>query len=83
MKSAIQDIKTSLSHWGISNIKICGFRSQAIHWSDVNQKNKHNVQQKLIKIANSLKQPPHPQIKTKAMFMIMRVTQLKKWSKGL
>ena len=80
MKSAIQDIKTSLSHWGISNIKICGFRSQAIHWSDVNQKNKHNVQQKLIKIANSLKQPPHPQIKTKAMFMIMRVTQLKKWS---
>ena len=40
---------------------------------------KHN-QQKLIKIANSLKQTPHPQIKTKAMFMMMRFIQLKKWS---
>ena len=80
MKRAIKDIKVSLSHYGISNIKTCGFRSQAIHWNEVNQKNKQNVQQKLIQIANSLKQTPHPQIKTKAMFMMMRFIQLKKWS---
>lgn len=79
MKSTIKDIKTSLSHWGISNIKTCGFRSQAIHWNEVNEKNKQNIQKKLIHIAHSLKQP-HITIKTKIMFMMMRFMQIKKWS---
>ena len=53
MRSAIKDIKTCLSYWGISYIKTLGFAVQATGWEEITEKNREKIENKIQKLANT------------------------------
>lgn len=74
MKSAIKDISTALSYWGVSWIKSYGAALQASNWEQVSSDKKAKIERdasKLAKIAVSAK--VKTSIKTKALFSMMRM----------
>ena len=80
-KSAIKDIKTALTYWGISDIHSYGTAVQAMGWEQVKPEKKMLIKKKVIKIAEKLSRNREAKIKfkTKALFWMMRKMQSAGW----
>ncbi|MGI5977015.1 MAG: flavodoxin family protein [Candidatus Limivicinus sp.] len=81
MKSAIKDIKTALTYWGIPEIYSFGAAVQATGWEQVADKKKDLIKNKLDKIAGKLcvQREPAAGIKTRFLFNMMRKMQAAGW----
>ena len=80
MKSAASDIKTSLFYWGISDITVYKARSLSTSWEEVNEKIKSKIETDISKLAVKIKRNngrAKVSIKSKFMFYLMRMSQLK------
>ena len=75
--SAIKDVKTALSFWGISEIHCLGVAVQAMGWEQVSGKKKDQIQKKVEKLAGTLskERAPKASIKTRFLFAMMRKMQ--------
>lgn len=82
MKKVVTDIKDSLAGWGISTIYAYGFRSGASKWSDVSEKKRIVVQQRMKAIADKIlkRNRGNVSLYTKGYFMMMRAMHKKNWS---
>lgn len=82
-KTAISDIKTNLSFWGISSINCYDIAVQATTWEDIKPDRKVIVDkfiEKIIKKENKLQyKKPKISLKTKIMFSIFSGMQKANW----
>lgn len=77
-KSAIKDITTALFYWGIPYIKTYGVSVQAMNWKQVSEAKKERISEGIIKLSKHIiHDKVHVGIKTKFMFSMMRMMQLK------
>ena len=82
-KTAVKDITDALFYWGIPYILPYGICIQAMNWDGVSEKNKEKIEKDTIRIANKvLKKNVNVGLKTKAMFMIMRMMQKADFGSG-
>ena len=73
-KSAIKDIKTALTYWGIPTIERYGISVQAMNWEQVPPKKKLKIDKETTILANKVKyKKAKAGIKTKAIFYMMRL----------
>lgn len=80
MKSAIKDMRDSLSFWGVGRIYSYGIAVNAIKWDEVPEKKKAKIEKKtdsLAKAISARKGKLRPTLKTKAIFNAMRLMQKK------
>ncbi|MCH5270037.1 MAG: NAD(P)H-dependent oxidoreductase [Lachnospiraceae bacterium] len=83
MKSAIKDITNTLFYWGVPYIKEYGIAVQAMSWEQVSQEKKEKINADMVKLAGAIQKANiHVGIKTKFMFNIMRMMQIKGWGSG-
>ena len=83
MKSAIKDITNTLFYWGVPYIKEYGIAVQAMSWEQVSQEKKEKINADIAKLASTIQKANiHVGIKTKFMFNIMRMMQIKGWGSG-
>lgn len=83
MKSAIKDITNTLFYWGVPYIKEYGIAVQAMSWEQVSSEKKNKIKKDIAKLANTIQNAkPHVGIKTRFMFNIMRMMQIKDWGSG-
>lgn len=78
MKSANKDMADSLFFWGVARIYRLGTGVAAADWESVSEKKKASIDRKLDKIAAKIVRSAgrvRPGIKTKGLFMIMRLFQ--------
>ena len=76
-KSAIKDISNTLFYWGVPYIKEYGITVQAMNWEQVSEKKKQKINANIVKLANTIqKSKIHVGIKTRFMFIMMRMMQL-------
>lgn len=77
--AAIKDISTALGYWGVSDIIKYGISVHAMNWDMISEKNKSKIEKTTDKIAKELSRTPKQKvsIKTKALFGIMRMIQIK------
>ena len=82
--SAVKDIATALGYWGISAVTKYGIGVQAMNWDMVSEKKKAKIEKKTDSIAKKLSAPGKPKtgVKTKALFGLMRMMQLKNMGSG-
>lgn len=83
MKSAIKDMRDSLSYWGVAKIYSYGIGVQAISWDMVAEKKKAKIEKKTTELAKTILRRDgkvHPPLKTKAFFNIMRMMNNKPWN---
>ena len=80
-KSAIGDIKTALTYWGIPEIHTYGTAVQATSWEQVTDEKKALIDQKLTQMAKKLSRPQPPAIglQTRFLFLMMRKMQAAGW----
>ncbi len=82
-KSATKDVANALFYWGVPYIKEYGIAVQAMSWEQVSDKKKERIKSDMQKIAGRITQkPPRVGIKTKFMFLMMRMMQLNNMSSG-
>lgn len=82
-KSAIKDVATALFYWGVPYIKEYGIAVQAMNWAQVTDKKKEKINADMVSLAKKIsKQTPHVGIKTKFMFNMMRMMQIKNLGSG-
>ncbi len=82
-KSAIKDITNALFYWGVPYVKQYGISVQAMSWEQVAIGKKCKIEKDMEKMANSIKKGKvRVGIKTKFMFNIMRMMQIKGWGSG-
>ena len=83
-KSAIKDITTTLLYWGVPSIITYGISVQAMNWAGVADKKKQKIEKDTTKIANKVLKSKRVKagLKTKALFMMMRMMQKKDWGSG-
>lgn len=82
-KSATKDISNALFYWGVPEVKRYGIAVQAMSWSEVSQKRKTEIDIEMTNLAKRLQRDKVcVGIKTKAVFMGMRMMQLKNWGAG-
>ena len=83
-KSAIKDITTTLLYWGVPSVITYGISVQAMNWAGVADKKKQKIEKDTIKIANKVLKRKRVKagLKTKALFMMMRMMQKKDWGSG-
>ena len=83
-KSAIKDITTTLLYWGVPSVITYGISVQAMNWTGVADKKKQKIEKDTIKIANKVLKRKRVKagLKTKALFMMMRMMQKKDWGSG-
>ena len=75
-KKAVKYIANALFYWGIPRVWTCGISIQAMNWNGVKEKKKRIIEKKAAGIADSVrKKNVRPGIKTKALFMLMRMMQ--------
>lgn len=75
-KSAIKDIKTAVSYWGISIIFTYGISVQAMNWDKVSDKKKVKIEKDMIKLSSKvLNTKTKVSLKTKIIFNVMRMMQ--------
>ncbi len=74
MKSAIKDIKDSLTYWGVSRIYTYGKAVAAVNWNGVTAKNKLRIEKLIKKTAQRLKisSTKKPSLKVFLLFHTMR-----------
>lgn len=79
--SAIKDIKTALTYWGIPKLYTYGVAVQAINWNQVTNEKKTKIKSRLDKIAKKLSVQKEPAIgiKTRFLFHMMRKMQAAGW----
>ena len=79
--SAAKDIKDSLSWWGISYIRKCGFKLMSeIHWDKLPEKKRDAMTKKLTSLARKMlkidySKPAHTGMITKIKFYMVRMLQ--------
>jgi multimeric flavodoxin WrbA len=82
-KTAVKDIADFLNFWGISSIKKYGLAVQAANWEQVSDKKKAKIDTDMTKMARSIqKSKAHVGLKTKGLFSIMRLMQVKNAGSG-
>lgn len=83
-KSAIKDITTTLLYWGVPSIITYGISVQAMNWTGIADKKKQKIEKDTTKIANKVLKRKRVKagLKTKALFMMMRMMQKKDWGSG-
>lgn len=76
-KKAVKDIADALLYWGIPCILSYGITVQAMNWNRVNDKRKQKIEKDVKKIANKVlkKKVTRVGVRTKAIFMLMRMMQ--------
>lgn len=76
-KGAIKDIKNALSNWGVPFILSCAMPVRAMNWQGVSENKKRKIDKITTKLANRImkKKKVKPGIKTKGLFMMMRMLQ--------
>lgn len=80
MKSAIKDITNTLFYWGVPYIKEYGIAVQAMSWEQVSPKKKAQINADIAKLASTIQKAKiHVGIKTRFMFRMMRMMQIKDW----
>ena len=83
MKSAIKDITNTLFYWGVPYIKEYGIAVQAMNWEQVSQEKKEKISADISKLAGVIQKTNiHVGLKTKFMFNVMRMMQMKGWGSG-
>ena len=83
MKLAIKDISNTLFYWGVPYVKEYGVAVQAMSWDQVSDKKKDKIKADIVKLANRLKKANvKVGFKTRFMFSIMRMMQLKDMGSG-
>lgn len=83
MKSAIKDMRDSLSFWGVAKIYSYGIGVQAISWTQVSEKKKAKIDKKTSALAKAISAREgklHSTLKTKAIFNVMRMMNKKPWN---
>ena len=74
MKSAIKDISTALSYWGIPYVKSYGSALQASGWEQVSDKKKAKIERDTTELANRISSAKvKVGFRTKALFYMMRM----------
>ena len=83
-KSAIKDITTTLLYWGVPSVITYGISVQAMNWAGVADKKKQKIEKDTTRIANKVLKRNRVKagLKTKALFMMMRMMQKKDWGSG-
>lgn len=82
-KSAVKDIANTLFYWGVPCVKEYGIAVQAMNWAQVNDKKKDKINADMVKMARKVSKPKlRVGIKTKLMFEIMRMMQMKNLGSG-
>lgn len=76
-KKAVKDIADALFYWGIPYILPYGICIQAMNWNGVSDKKKQKIEKDTTKLANKVlrKKVGRVGIKTKAVFLMMRMMQ--------
>jgi len=83
MKSAMKDITNTLFNWGVPYVKQYGISVQAMSWEQVAISRKCKIEKDMEKMANAIKKGKiRVGIKTKFMFNIMRMMQIKGLGSG-
>lgn len=80
MKSTNKDIKDSLDFWGVGKTFTYGKGVAAIAWNGVSNKKKQKINTGMNSLARKVKHRicnPHPTIKVKSIFYIMRMMHKK------
>ena len=78
MKTAIKDIKTSLTYWGISDIQSYGVAAKAMSWEMINTAVEKKIKRHIQKIARK-KATHRISLKTRCIFLMMRGMQKVGW----
>lgn len=83
-KSAIKDITNTLLYWGVPYVLSYGISVQAMNWNAVVDKKKEKIDKDITKLADKLlkKRQVKAGIKTKTLFMMMRMMQKMGWGSG-
>lgn len=81
-KSALKDVEDCLFYMGVPQIIKYGIAVQAMNWDGVAEKKKQKIGKDTEKIAGKLskKNKPAVHIKTRFIFMMMRLMQKKGWN---
>ncbi len=76
-KKAVKDISDALFYWGIPYILSYGICIQAMNWNGVSDKKKQKIERDTTKLADKVlrKKAGRVGLKTKAVFMMMRMMQ--------
>ena len=80
-KSAIKDITNTLLYWGVPYVLSYGISVQAMNWNAVADKKKKKIEKDTTKLADKVlkKRQVKAGIKTKTLFMMMRMMQKMGW----
>ena len=83
-KMAIKDITNPLFYWGVPSVMTYGISVQAMNWNGVADNKKQKIEKDTTKIAAKVlkRKCAKVGIKTKALFMMMRMMQKKGWGSG-
>lgn len=82
-RSAIKDIKNTLFYWGVPYIKEYGMAVQAMNWEQVSPEKKKKISNNMVDLSKTVENAKiRVGIKTKFMFSMMRIMQLKDWGSG-
>ncbi len=83
-KTAIKDITNTLLYWGVPQVLSYGISVQAMNWNGVADNKKKKIEKDTSKIATKVLKRKRAKvgIKTKALFMMMRMMQKKGWGSG-
>ncbi len=83
-KKAVKDIADALFYWGIPYILSYGITIQAMNWSGIKDKKMQQIEKDTTRIANKILKKNFVKvgIKTKAMFMLMRMMQKANFGSG-
>lgn len=78
-KTAIKDITNTLLYWGVPQVLSYGISVQAVNWDGVTDSKKKKIEKDTSKIAAKVLKRKRAKvgIKTKALFMMMRMMQKK------
>lgn len=85
MKSTNKDMAHSLFYWGVGKIYKCGVAVAATDWNSVSDKKKSSIEKATTSIAEKIlnrQKRVKPSVKTKGMFLIMRLAQKKGWNEA-
>ena len=79
--SAIKDVKTALTYWGIPEIHCFGLAVQAMGWDQVSPQKMAVIERRISRIAGMVSRNRRPAagLKTRFLFFIMRSMQAAGW----
>lgn len=83
-KTAIKDITNTLLYWGVPSVMTYGISVQAMNWEGVVDNKKKKIEKDTEKIVHRILNTKCVKVgvKTKGLFMIMRMMQQKGWGSG-